>query len=119
MNIAEKYTNLEYLYLMADGDQDMVQTILLMLLEELPEEFEKIKMLNSERNWEELSKVSHKMKSTLTFVGNEEMTNANKAIEDCSKNNMDTHLIESYIRDIEDKIPKVVEELKQKIAPNG
>jgi len=80
------YTNLDYLRLMADGDADMEKVMLSMLLTELPAEFQKMKNLCAAREWEELSRVSHKMKSTLAFVGNDEMTEANKAIECSAKN---------------------------------
>ena len=113
MNTETKYTNLDYLRLMADGDEEMVQTMLGMLLEELPEEVEKIKQLNQEQDWAELSKVSHKLKSTLAFVGNEVMANANKEIELLSKNNEDLHRIASLLETLETYLPPVLAELKQ------
>ena len=77
--------NLDYLELMADGDISMKKIMLDMLLEELPVEIEKMKALLQEGNWTELGNVSHKMKSTLAYVGNDEMTVANKTIETICK----------------------------------
>ncbi len=115
MNTAIKYTNLDYLHLMADGDEDMVQTMLGMLMEELPEEVAKIKKLNEAQDWPELSKVSHKMKSTLAFIGNDEMTNANKEIELLSKNNQDLYRIGGLVEILENNLSPVLAELQQSL----
>lgn len=75
------YINLEYLELMSDGDVDMKKVMLEMLLEELPLEVQKLTDFSVEKDMENLSAVSHKLKSTLAFVGNETLDQTNKAIE--------------------------------------
>ncbi len=112
MKIDTTYLNLDYLRLMADDDEDTIQTMLGMLLEELPEEFEKIKTCYLEKNWSELHSVSHKMKSTLAFVGNEELTAANKEIERLAKEGTDLERIEELLAAMDDVMPLVMEELQ-------
>ena len=75
------HINLEYMDMMSDGDADMKKTMLEMLIDEMPEEFQKMRNAIQANNWAELASVSHKMKSTLAFVGNDEMTSANKELE--------------------------------------
>ena len=58
-----KFINLEYMEMMSDGDDSMKKIMLEMLLEELPLEIEKMDTLCQEKNWTELSAVSHKLKS--------------------------------------------------------
>ena len=106
------YINLEYLELMSDGDADMKKVMLEMLLSELPEELEKMKTLLAEANWDELSSVSHKMKSTLAFVGNKEMTNANKDIEIFAKSAADQGKITPLMEVLNELSPKIMAELK-------
>ena len=113
MQVTMNHTNLDYLKLMADGDRDMEQTMLEMLLSELPEEFAKMKSLYQEQNWEELSKVSHKMKSTLAFIGNEDVTAANKQIEQLAKSEVGLEIIESLMATFENRLPDILAELKQ------
>ncbi len=76
-----KHIDLAYLELMADGDEDMKKTMLEMLLEELPAEVDKMSNLLQAQDWKTLKAVSHKLKSTLAFVGNEILTAANKRVE--------------------------------------
>lgn len=79
----EKYQfiNLSYMELMADNDPTTKKTMIKMLVEGLPEEIEQMDEFILVKNWAGLRKASHKMKSTLSFVGNETMTFANKQIE--------------------------------------
>lgn len=107
-----QFINLDYLDLMSDGDEDMKQTMIEMLLEEIPEEMEKMQSLNEEGDWKELREVSHKLKSTLSFVGNKEMTAANQRIEDIAKVGEGTAELPALLATLVDIYPKVLEELK-------
>ncbi len=105
--------NLDYLYLMADNDEEMIQTMLAMLLEELPEEMGKVRELCLAENWDELTMVSHKMKSTLAFVGNDPMTNANKELERITKYKTELELVPSLVATLDDHLPAVMEALEK------
>jgi len=107
-----QFINLDYLDLMSDGDEDMKQTMIEMLLEEIPEEMEQMRVLNAEGNWKELREVSHKMKSTLSFVGNKEMTAANQQVEDIAKVGEGTEALPALLATLFDIYPKALEELK-------
>ena len=108
-----KYLNLDYLNLMADGDDDMKATMIEMLVEELPEVMDKMKTAHEVADWNELREVSHKMKSTLAFVGNDAMTEANKEVEDIAKNGGDNAVkLPELLGILFDIYPKALEELK-------
>jgi len=110
-NIQYSHINLEYLDLMADGDDSMKHVILGMLIIELPEEIQKMKALIQNQSWTELSNLSHKLKSTLSYVGNEEMTLSNKAIEKFSKNQISLDEIGALYNTLKKHLPSVVNEL--------
>lgn len=113
MSTSFTYIDLSYLDLMADGDVDMKQMMLDMLLEELPMEIDKMGELLTTKNWNELREVAHKMKSTLSFVGNTDMTEANKTIEDIAKKDGESGLTAAE----EEKLPELVAIL-QSTYPN-
>ncbi len=106
------HINLDYMDMMSDGDDSMKKVMLEMLLEELPMELEKMNALTTEKNWVELGAVSHKMKSTLSFVGNEAMTNANKDIEQICKDQNSLETIPGFIAVITEMAPKALDELR-------
>lgn len=107
-----KFINLSYLELMSDGDDDMKKTMLEMLLEELPEEIQKMSQLTAAQDWEELSSVSHKMKSTLSFVGYEAMTELNTELELLSKHQENPKRIVSLMGQLEEKLAEVMPEIQ-------
>ena len=106
------YIKLDYLELMSDGDPEMKAVMLEMLLSELPEELKKMQDLFSTTNWKELRSVSHKMKSTLAFVGNDPMTEAYKQIETLTKNGPEVSQVESQLNILVEMCPKVIAELQ-------
>ena len=60
-----RHINLEYLETMTDGDADMMQTMLEMLIAEIPEEMDNMKQCAEKEDWNEIFQISHKMKTTL------------------------------------------------------
>jgi HPt (histidine-containing phosphotransfer) domain-containing protein len=111
-----KHINLDYLEMMSDGDDSMKKTMLEMLLEELPQEVKKMTELLEQKNWETLSSVSHKMKSTLAFVGNEEMTDANKQVEQIAKSTPSTDSLQDLLNVLKRVCPLAITELQEELS---
>ena len=111
-NNAYQFINLDYLELMSDGDDSMKKVLLEMLIAELPDEIVKMRSLQQSSNWEELCSVSHKMKSTLSYVGNETMTETNKTIEQNTKNNASLDEVAILMDKLEKNLDRVMTELK-------
>lgn len=106
------YVQLEYLESMTDGDAEMMQTMLDMLIAEIPEEIGKMRESLVQKNWEEMFQISHKMKTTLSFVGNETMININKTLEHCSRHEVSIDEIPALVQQLDELSIKVVEELQ-------
>jgi|SRR5690606_24623930 len=107
-----QYINLEYLEMMTHGDKDMQKEILAMLLEEFKTEIPKMKTLHETKNWEELRQVSHKFKSTVSYVGNELMADANKEVEQIAKSGGGFEKIGPLMTIIESLEPRIHQELQ-------
>ncbi len=112
MNMVFEYINLDYLDMMADGDNEMKKVMLGMLFEEMPLELEKMQQLCNDSKWQELSGACHKMKSTLSFVGNDTMTNTNKTLEIMSQEETETESFPAMINTLMEMWPKVKVELQ-------
>ena len=105
--------DLSYLELMTDGDTDMKQTMLEMLLEEIPQETENLKVCYINSDWKAMNEVSHKFKSTLSYVGSDVLTNANLVIEEDSKLKNNISGIKTQLDIIERHAPLVLEDLRK------
>jgi HPt (histidine-containing phosphotransfer) domain-containing protein len=110
--ISNSFINLDYLNNMTGGDDEMFQTMIEMLTAEIPEEIEKMGVLLRDENWADLFQVSHKMKTTLAFVGNDTMTEANRRLEHITRHQEDLHEAEGLVSQLTDISEKVIEELK-------
>lgn len=106
------YINLDYLDTMTDGDDDMKREMLTMLIAEIPDEMDKLQAATAAADWEEVFQISHKFKTTLSFIGNEDLTNTNKTVEHCSRHRIDVEEIPPMVAQIAEKIPFVMTELK-------
>jgi HPt (histidine-containing phosphotransfer) domain-containing protein len=106
------YINLDYLNTMTGGDDDMKREMLSMLIVEIPDEMGKLQAATAAADWEEVFQISHKFKTTLSFIGNEDLTNTNKTVEHCSRHRIDVEEIPPMVAQIAEKIPFVMTELK-------
>lgn len=111
------HIDLSYLELMSDGDNQMKSILLDMLLAEPVGEFEKMKTLAAGNNWDELKQVSHKMKSTLPYIGYEELSETNKRIDKMLWERENSGLSEEAINQTVPELVKIVCHLYQKAVP--
>ncbi len=110
------HINLNYLNEMTDGDEDMRQTMLEMILDEVPSEMEKMRDQWLSGDLAGLKETSHKMKSTLAFVGNRRLTEANAAVEQIARGNGQVANLANLFWDIEEELPFVLNELGAVLA---
>ena len=110
------HIDLSYLDLMADGDAKLRRIMLKLLSEELPADFKKYHPLYEKRDWKELHRISHRMKTTLSFVGNEELTRLNARIEKIVKTRTDLGQLPDLLEKIQKVYTKALEEIKEELA---
>ena len=110
--ISFQHINLEYLDTMTGGDADTMQQMLDMLIEEIPVEITKMQESVASEDWEEVFQISHKLKTTLAFIGNEEMISINKTIEHCSRHMVDLEEVVSMVEQVSVLAKPVMKELK-------
>lgn len=106
------FINLEYLHSLVGDDEETKQTMLSLMLEELPEEIGHIRTAWKARDLKAIHNASHKLKTSLSFVGNEEMTQANLQILKIAKEGLDTSPLPDLIAVLERTLPKVLAEIK-------
>ena len=112
-NVSFRHINLEYLDMMTEGDADMKKEILAEVLKELRTDIPK--MLNFFKNGdlENTHQLSHRFKTTLAFVGNEMMSDANREAELITKLGENKEKLPDLFGIVEDLHPKVLGELEQ------
>ncbi len=110
-----EYINLDYLNSLIGDDLETKSTMLSMLLDEIPEEIQKINTAHQANDMVALKNAAHKLKSTLAFVANDKMTVANKAIEQIAKNNEGQEKLPELIAIMNEMHPLVLNDVKMAI----
>lgn len=104
--------DLSYMDLMADGDKDMKKVMLELLFEEPVQEIQSMYQMVKNDDFGGIKKVSHKMKSTLAFVGNKALTETNKEIEDIAKSEHNTEKLPNLVKTLDKLYQAVLVQLK-------
>ena len=75
-----KYLDLSYVDSLIGDDNETKIVILSTLLDEVPQELGKMEELIDSEDWKVFHEVSHKLKSTLAYLGNDEIFKVNEDI---------------------------------------
>lgn len=75
-----QYIHLAYLDTIAGSDPELRQNLLEMVHAELASAVPQMHQAHRDRNWEELHSIVHKLKSTLAFIGNQDLTITNQLL---------------------------------------
>ena len=109
-------TDFSYLDTMADGDVELRDTMLAMLLEELPGEIDELRRAYGERDWDALWKTAHKHKSTLAFVGHPDMLAAARRIENDAKEVRHPESLDEPLRILEKHQAEVLAAVRRELG---
>ncbi len=105
--------NLDYLDSLITDDLETKKTMLSMLLDEIPEEIDKVNLAFKDKDFVTLKNATHKLKSTLAFVGNEKLAEANKAIEQIAKNQEGVEKIPALLEIVNTIVPFVLKDVQK------
>ena len=70
-----KTINLTYLESISDGDQDIINELISIFIDQMPEFFEGFKENFEKKDWLKIASVAHKAKSSVLSMGMEELGN--------------------------------------------
>lgn len=73
-----KYIHLDYLETIAGDDHSLRKTLLEMVQQELSAAVPEMERAYQEQQWHNLHEIVHKLKSTLAFVGNPQLSKINQ-----------------------------------------
>lgn len=114
-----EYINLDYLNSLVGDDVETKETMLSMLLDEIPEEIQIINTAIQANDMATLKNAAHKLKSTLAFIANDKMTNANIAIEQIAKEKDGLEKLPELVAIMNELQPFVLQDVKAAVAEMG
>ena len=90
-------TDLKYLQQMTGNDKSMMQEMIELFLYQLTEMQADVQLLVDSKNWFELSRLAHKIKSSALVMGVEQMADEMKELELLAKEGKNTEKYPDYI----------------------
>ena len=97
---------------MCGGDAETILEIIIEICKEIPIEMEKLNHASSQKDWEEVFQISHKLKMTFSFLGNTELNTLVKLTEFSARHKIDVNEIPSFIRQMTNITDLVMRELE-------
>ncbi|KAB7529582.1 Hpt domain-containing protein [Flagellimonas olearia] len=97
---------------MAEGDQDFINSVIAVFLEEVPEDLEGLEKAISQKDYENVYKLAHKIKPNVDILGMEQTRDRALEIETLGKNTGNFDEIEQKFPLLKKDVLQVVSELK-------
>lgn len=94
---------------MAEGDQDFIVSVVSVFLEEVPIDLEALKTAIAQKNYDQVYKLSHKIKPNVDLLGMEQTRATALELETLGKN-------EGNMSEIESKFPLLKKDIQQVIS---
>ncbi len=114
-NNHRKHTDLTYLLKLANGSDEFIAQMLSLFIEQTPDALGKMEKYLQEHDWELLSKVAHKMKPSIMFVGIKELEQDVKAIEDYASEKANLDKLPEMVSHVKTICNEAIGELKEEI----
>ncbi|MCG8385053.1 MAG: ATP-binding protein [Cytophagales bacterium] len=108
----ESITDLTYLKNVSNGDKVFMKEMVETFIKNTPIAINEMQKWMNEAEWEQIGKVAHKIKPSITFMGIDRLKPLIKNIEDYGKENYNTDHIPNLIETFSTECQKAIDELK-------
>lgn len=105
--------NLDKINEMAEGDEDFIQSVISVFLEEVPQDLELLETAISQKDYENVYKLAHKIKPNVDLLGMEQTRATALEIETLGKSPENSEEIEKKFPLLKKDVYQVISELKK------
>lgn len=110
--MSEPVIRLDYLETMAGGEAETRRELLELLIADLQSYPARMSECYRSGQWSELHRLSHYMKTTLPYAGNDRLTEANRRLEHILKEEKERSEVPRLMSQIQALCPEVLKALK-------
>jgi CheY-like chemotaxis protein/HPt (histidine-containing phosphotransfer) domain-containing protein len=111
-NAAQKLYDLSMIQSMSGGDEGFLKKMIRLFIETVPQNVKELSTAVAEQNWEQTSKMAHKLKSTVDSMGIKSIHADIRLVESNAKQKNDLDQIPSLVQKVEAVIHDCIEQLK-------
>jgi len=100
------------------GDEEFVQTMVALFIETVPVNMKELNSSLHSQNWDMVSKMAHKLKSTLDSMGIHTIGQDIRSVEHTAKNKESLEKIPALVSRINDVVNKCIEQIQRDLINN-
>jgi CheY-like chemotaxis protein len=110
---ASKMYDLSMVEAISGGDKTFIVKMLQLFLDTVPVSLRELRSHSDKHDWQSLSKVAHKLKSTIDSIGISELTQTIRDVERNGKSGVDTAVLPSLVSNIIEVMGRVMAQIKK------
>jgi len=110
-----KLYDLSMIRSISGGDSGFVKKMILLFVETVPQNVQEMVDATGQKNWEQVSKMAHKLKSTIDSMGIRSLHDQIRAVEMQAKNGEQLELMPDMVRQVESVVADCIQELKTEV----
>lgn len=111
----EPLYDLSMIQSMSGNDAGFMKKMIKLFIDTVPQNVKELVTATNTDNWEQASKMAHKLKSTVDSMGIKSIRDDIRSVESNAKHNQDTHEIPAVVSKIESVINHCIEQLKKEL----
>jgi CheY-like chemotaxis protein len=109
----ERLYDLSMVSSIAGGDQGFIKKMVQIFLDTMPPSVDQLQNELQQQNWDALSKLAHKMKSTIDSMGIVRLKDVIRVIEANGKQKQNLEQIPGFVKQVDDVLKDCIQQLKQ------
>jgi CheY-like chemotaxis protein len=114
-NHNNKLYDLSMIHSISGGDSGFIKKMILLFVETVPQNVQEMVDATHQKNWEQVSKMAHKLKSTIDSMGIRSLHDQIRAVEIQAKNGENLDLLPEMVRQVESVVADCIQQLRTEV----
>ncbi len=114
-NSENKLYDLTMIQSVSGGDKAFIKKMILLFIETVPQNVQELVDATEKMNWELVSKMAHKLKSTIDSMGIRSIRDQIRSVELNAKNQEKLELIPNTVKQIESVVSTCIQQLRREV----
>ena len=114
-NAVHKLYDLTMIRSVSGGDAAFIKKMILLFIETVPQNVRELVDSTAQRNWEQVSKMAHKLKSTIDSMGIRMLHDQIRVIEMNAKNQEHLDLMPDKVKQVESVVSVCIQQLRREV----
>jgi CheY-like chemotaxis protein len=111
-----KLYDLAMIHSVSGGDSAFIKKMILLFIETVPQNVKELVDATRQNNWEQVSKMAHKLKSTIDSMGIRSLHEQIRAIEANAKNSRELERMPDMVKQVESVVELCIQQLRREVG---